>query len=90
MKNNPQKSFREVFLAVLGITPQVLTECLYYYYSNYYKHPDQSSVYKTSSNILTFITTNPKYWGEVPKLEEPVPPSELPAIDIPSDSLNSL
>ncbi len=59
------------------------------YYSNYYKHPEQLSIYKTDSNILTFITTNPKYWGEVPKPEE-ANPAELPAIDIPSDSLNSL
>lgn len=29
--------YNEIFLAVIGITPQVLTECLYYYYSDYYK-----------------------------------------------------
>jgi CRISPR-associated protein (TIGR02584 family) len=28
--------FKEVFVAVIGTTPQVLTECLYYYYSTYY------------------------------------------------------
>jgi CRISPR-associated protein (TIGR02584 family) len=28
--------FKEVFVAVIGTTPQVLTECLYYYYSDYY------------------------------------------------------
>jgi CRISPR-associated protein (TIGR02584 family) len=28
--------FKEVFVAVIGTTPQVLTECLYYYYSKYY------------------------------------------------------
>ena len=59
------------------------------YYSNYYKHPDQSIVYKTDSNILTFITTNPRYWGEKPTIETP-DSTKLPAIDIPSDSLNSL
>ena len=31
------KNYQEIFLAVIGITPQVLTECLYYYYSDYYK-----------------------------------------------------
>ena len=51
MKNIPQKSFREVFLAVLGITPQVLTECLYYYYSNYYKANRQFD------EIIVFTTT---------------------------------
>tara|TARA_Y100001970_G_C14189397_1_gene834438 strand:- start:530 stop:1651 length:1122 start_codon:yes stop_codon:yes gene_type:complete len=34
---NSKEKFKEVFIAVLGITPQVLTECLYYYYSSYYK-----------------------------------------------------
>tara|TARA_B100001750_G_scaffold247637_1_gene274111 strand:+ start:1702 stop:2295 length:594 start_codon:yes stop_codon:yes gene_type:complete len=59
------------------------------YYSNYYRHPDALGVYKTDSNILTYITTNPMYWGEKPKAET-IDSEELPAIDIPADSLNSL
>ena len=59
------------------------------YYSNYYRHPDESGVYKTDSNILTYITTNPMYWGEKPKAET-IDSDKLPAIDIPADSLNSL
>ena len=31
------EEFTEVFMAVIGVTPQVLTECLFYYYSDYYK-----------------------------------------------------
>ena len=37
MKNLKNTSYNEIFLAVIGVTPQVLTECLYYYYSPYYK-----------------------------------------------------
>ena len=59
------------------------------YYSNYYRHPDELGVYKTDSNILTYITTNPMYWGEKPKAET-IDSDKLPAIDIPVDSLNSL
>jgi CRISPR-associated protein (TIGR02584 family) len=39
MIQNKQRTtilFKEVFVAVIGTTPQVLTECLYYYYSKYY------------------------------------------------------
>ena len=32
-----KKEYNEIFLAVIGITPQVLTECIYYFYSDYYK-----------------------------------------------------
>jgi CRISPR-associated protein (TIGR02584 family) len=31
------EKYNNIFLAVIGITPQVLTECLFYYYSPYYK-----------------------------------------------------
>ena len=57
MKNS-KTSFREVFLAVLGITPQVLTECLYYYYSDYYKikrYFDQIIVFTTSEGSKQLI-----------------------------------
>ncbi len=51
MLNNSKEQFEEIFLAVLGITPQVLTECLYYYYSDYYKqnrHFDSITVFTTT------------------------------------------
>ena len=31
------KKYDEIFLAVVGITPQIITECIYYYYHNYYQ-----------------------------------------------------
>ena len=66
--------------AMFGISPSN-------YYSNFYKDPDKPSVYQTNSNILTFVTTNPRFWGEVPKPPE-VP--ENPSIDTPVDSIKSL
>tara|TARA_Y100000588_G_scaffold392905_1_gene506653 strand:- start:1025 stop:1594 length:570 start_codon:yes stop_codon:yes gene_type:complete len=41
------------------------------YYSNFYKDFDQTKVYKTNSNILTYLTTNIRYWGEAPKQDIP-------------------
>jgi CRISPR-associated protein (TIGR02584 family) len=46
------KLIREVFVAVLGTTPQVLTECLYYYYSEHYgekRYFDQIVVITTAA-----------------------------------------
>jgi len=41
---------KEIFLAVIGTTPQILTECLYYYYSPFYNQ-------KRFFNKIKVITT---------------------------------
>ena len=69
--------------AMFGISPSN-------YYSNFYKTPDHSGIYKTDTNILTFVTTNPRFWGEVPKADETPNSVGPPTIDVPSDSLKSL
>ncbi|MBC8213798.1 MAG: TIGR02584 family CRISPR-associated protein [Candidatus Marinimicrobia bacterium] len=51
MKHQSNEKYVEIFIAVLGKTPQVLTECLYYYYSHYYKQNryfDSIFVYTTT------------------------------------------
>ena len=51
MKEPDQTIRSEVFLAVIGITPAVLSECLYYYYHPHYgqqRHFDEIKVLTTS------------------------------------------
>jgi len=51
MNNKVIEKHKEVFIAVLGITPQVLTECLYFYYSAYYnknRHFEEIKVITTT------------------------------------------
>tara|TARA_Y100001970_G_scaffold280248_1_gene388911 strand:- start:1027 stop:1596 length:570 start_codon:yes stop_codon:yes gene_type:complete len=54
--------------AMFGISPSN-------YYSNFYKNSDEEAVYKTNSNIMTYLTTNLKYWGEIP--QEVIPDSTV-------------
>ena len=54
----PIKLLSEVFVAVLGTTPQVLTECLYYYYSEHYgekRYFDQIVVITTAAGNKALI-----------------------------------
>lgn len=39
------------------------------YLSNYYKSFENNKIYKTDSNILSFLTVNSRYWGETPKTD---------------------
>ena len=39
------------------------------YFSNYYKSFENNKIYKTDSNILSFLTVNSRYWGETPKTD---------------------
>ena len=39
------------------------------YLSNYYKSFENNKIYKTDSNILSFLTVNSRYWGESPKAD---------------------
>ena len=39
------------------------------YFSNYYKEFENNKIYKTDSNILSFLTVNLRYWGEEPKMD---------------------
>ena len=41
------------------------------YFSNYYKGFEDDQIYKTDSNILSYLTVNSRYWGEAPKIEVP-------------------
>ena len=41
------------------------------YFSNYYKGFENNKIYKTDLNILSFLTVNLKYWGEVPTVDLP-------------------
>ena len=59
--------------SIFGISPSN-------YYSNFYRDFDSQTVYKTDSNILTYLTTSLKYWGEAAK--EDIPDS---TISTPSD-----
>jgi len=54
MSKHSDEKYHEIFLTVLGITPQVLTECLYYYYSDYYKQN------RKFDSIKVFTTTQGK------------------------------
>mgnify|MGYP001243526850 CR=1 FL=1 len=50
------------------------------YHSSFYKDFDNSVIYKTNSNVITFLTPNLKYWGETPS--QNIPDS---TISVPSD-----
>jgi len=50
--------------SIFGIAPSN-------YYSNFYKDFDKLIIYKTNANIITFLTTNLNYWGEIPSQEIP-------------------
>ena len=49
---------------VFGISPSN-------YNSNYYRDYNNQIIYKTNTNILNYLTTNPKYWGENPPQDIP-------------------
>ena len=49
---------------IFGISPSN-------YYLNYYRDYNNQIIYKTNSNILNYLTTNPKYWGEDPPQDIP-------------------
>ena len=56
----PYSICKELFLSVLGITPQVLTECLYYYYSPHYqqnRHFNQILVFTSAAGKTKIIDT---------------------------------
>ena len=59
--------------SIFGISPSN-------YSLNFYKDFNGQAVYKTNSNILTYLTTSLRYWGEAPT--EDIPDSTLSA---PSD-----
>ena len=45
------KKYNEIFLAGVGTTPQILTECIYYYYHSYYgqnRYFDRIKVFTTN------------------------------------------
>ena len=41
------------------------------YYSSFYRDYNSEVVYKTNSNIINYLTTNPNYWGEKPTQDIP-------------------
>ena len=50
----------EIFLAVVGMTPQILTECLYYYYHDYYSQNrrfDRIKVFTTNRGLKKLKST---------------------------------
>lgn len=51
---NQKQSYIEIFIAVIGITPQVLTESLFYYYSPYYKQN------RSFDRVIVFTTLEGK------------------------------
>jgi len=54
------------------------------YFSNYYKDFENNKIYKTDLNILSFLTVNSRYWGEVPT----VGVSDSTNIKLPLNSAN--
>ena len=54
------------------------------YFSNYYKDFEDNKIYKTDSNILSFLTLNLKYWGEIPVSSA----SDSTNIELPLNSIN--
>ena len=58
--------------SIFGISPSN-------YYSNFYRDFDSQTVYKTDSNILTYLTTSLKYWGEATKEDIPDSTTSIPS-----------
>ena len=74
--------FKEVFISVIGITPQVLTECLYYYSHTYYnsvRNFDKILVLTTSAGAR-LLKRDVIDSGQIPKIEK--------ACSLPKGSIN--
>ena len=54
------KKYNNIFLGVVGLTPQIITECIYYYYHPYYKknrHFDRIKVFTSEIGKEKIINT---------------------------------
>ena len=78
------KKYNEIFLAGVGTTPQILTECIYYYYHSYYgqnRYFDRIKVFTTNRGTKKLLDSLFKE-KKINKLEQAL---QLPIGSLPFD-----